>query len=91
MHRVHENVEGHLGLDVVVGLRDLVLHPGGLGRLCEARAPQDQLTQLWDGDPLGWVAFKYPAKNTNHLRGKREDGLEKEWILQVLPECGILH
>lgn len=91
MQGFHGSSEGNLGLDEKVGLRNLVRHPGsGHGSLGEARALQDQLAQFRDGDPLGGVALKYAAQDTDHLRGQGQDGLEKERILQVSPECGIL-
>jgi hypothetical protein len=49
------------------------------------------LTELRNGDPLGWVDLKDTAEDTDHLIGKRQDRLEEKGILKVSAESGILY
>ena len=87
-HGGHEH--WHLGLGNVV---DLLRHPGGWdhGVLRETGALQNELAQLWDGDPLHWVNLKDTAENTNHLGGERQNSFQEEGVLEVGLECGILN
>jgi hypothetical protein len=39
----------------------------------------NELAQLWDGDPLNWVKLKDAAQYTNHLGREGQNSLQEEY------------
>lgn len=68
-------------------LRSYAVRPWGHG---EARAIQNQFTEVRNGNPLHGIAFEDATQDVDHLVGQGQDGLEKGRILQVGTERGIL-
>jgi hypothetical protein len=61
----------------------------GLGR-SEAGAPQDQVSKLRDGDPLGRVEFEDALQDGVQLWGEGKNGPEELGILHVGAESAVL-
>ena len=56
----------------------------------EPRAPENEIAELRDADPLGRIALEDASEDLIQLGGEREDGTEETGILEVGPEGGIL-
>lgn len=63
----------------------------GSGRLgsSEPRALDDEVTELGDGDPLGWVKLKDALHDGIQFSGNRQDGAQELGVLHVGAEGAV--